>query len=113
MTLLVVAGNFLSDKQQCLLHLSKMTEHISAPLFAPSDLQEVQGTSGLMAMTAVAQAWAERGTLPLTPSHHISSHICCHWDPTNTTRNGAKHLDMSEVHPGPSSSAHTDIAPAK
>lgn len=103
--------DFLSDKQQCLLHLSKMTEHISAPVFALPGLQEVEGTSGLMAMTTVAQAWAETGTSPLTPSHHISSQTCCSWDPTNTTRNGTKHLDTSEAHPGPSSSACADTSP--
>lgn len=39
-------------------------------------------------------------------SHSISSQSCCSWDPTNTTRNGTKHLDTSEVHP-----AHTDTPP--
>lgn len=104
-------GDFLFDEQQCHRCLSKMTEHISAPVFAPPQLQEGQDTSGLKAMTTVAQAWAETGTPPLTPSHHISSQICCTWDPTNTTRNGTKHLDMSEVHPGPCSSIRTDTSP--
>lgn len=106
----VVTGHFLSDEQQCPLCLSKMTEHISAPVFAPPQLQG-QGTSGLKAMTTIAQAWAETGRSPLTPSHHISSQICCSWDPTNTTRNGTKHLGMSEVQPGPCSSTCTDTSP--
>lgn len=77
-------GDFLFDEQQCHRCLSKMTEHISAPVLAPPQLQEGQDTSGLKEMTTVAQAWAETGTPPLTPSHHISSQICCTWDPTNT-----------------------------
>lgn len=66
---LAILGISYLTSSKCLFDLSKMTEHISAPVFAAPELQEVRGTIGVMTMTTVAQAWAETGTSPLTPSH--------------------------------------------